>query len=88
MDIKLLFVPNELSNQTVAFALAKYGKVLRVDREMFRDWPGVESGVRVVKMTDLTAGIPRKLYVGPYSAETRHVGKFRNVVAVVNLVIA
>ena len=26
MDIKLLFVPNELSNQTVALALAKYGK--------------------------------------------------------------
>ena len=75
MDIKLLFVPNELSNQTVALALAKYGKVLRVDREMFRDWPGVESGVRVVKMTDLTAGIPRKLYVGPYPAETRYRGQ-------------
>ena len=75
MDIKLLFVPNELSNQTVALALAKYDKVLRVDREMFRDWPGVESGVRVAKMTDLTAGIPRKLYVGPYPAETRYRGQ-------------
>ena len=75
MDIKLLFVPNEVSNQTVALALAKYGKVLRVDREMFRDWPGVESGVRVVKMTDLTAGIPRKLYVGPFPAETRYCGQ-------------
>ena len=75
MDIKLLFVPNEVSNQTVALALAKYGKVLRVDREMFRDWPGVESGVRVVKMTDLTAGIPRKLYVGPFPAETRYRGQ-------------
>ena len=75
MDIKLLFVPNELSNQTVALALAKYGKVLSVDREMFRDWPGVESGVRVVKMTDLTAGIPRKLYVGPFLAETRYRGQ-------------
>ena len=75
MDIKLLFVPNEVSNQTVALALAKYGKVLRVDREMFRDWPGVESGVRAAKMTDLTAGIPRKLYVGPFPAETRYRGQ-------------
>ena len=75
IDIKLLFVPNEVSNQTVALALAKYGKVLRVDREMFRDWPGVESGVRVVKMTDLTAGIPRKLYLGPFPADTRYRGQ-------------
>ena len=37
MDIQLLFVPNELSNQTVALALAKYGKVLSVGGEMFRD---------------------------------------------------
>ena len=35
----------------------------------------MESGVRVVKMTDLTAGIPRKLYVGPYPAETRYCGQ-------------
>ena len=72
MDIKLLFVPNELSNQTVA---KKIQQSPTRRREMFRDWPGVESGVRVVKMTDLTAGIPRKLYVGPYPAETRYRGQ-------------
>jgi hypothetical protein len=75
LDVKLLYVPDEVSNQTIAQAMAKYGKVLRVDREMYRDWPGLESGVRIIKMTELSEGIPRKLFIGPFPVETRYRGQ-------------
>ena len=75
LDLRLLYVPDEVSNQVVAESLGKYGKVLRVDREMYRNWPVVETGVRVVKLSELSEGIPRKIFVGPYPTETRYIGE-------------
>jgi hypothetical protein len=37
--VKVLYAPNEISNQTIAATLAKYGKIVKVEREMYRDWP-------------------------------------------------
>ena len=42
---------------------------------MYRNWPVVETGVRQVKMSDLSEGIPRKLFVGPYPSESRYQGQ-------------
>ena len=73
--VKILYVPDEISNQTVSEFLSKYGKVLSVDREMFRDWPGVESGARIARMTELTEGIPRRFSIGPFKVESRYRGQ-------------
>ena len=73
--VKILYVPDEISNQTVSEFLAKYGKVLSVDREMFRDWPGVESGARIARMTELTEGIPRRFSIGRFKVESRYRGQ-------------
>jgi hypothetical protein len=54
---KVLYAPSEISNQTIAATLAKYGKIVKVDREMYRDWPNVETGVRLATMSELTEGI-------------------------------
>ena len=72
LDVRLLYVPDEVSNQVIAESLGKSGKVIRVDREMYRHWPVVETGVRVVKLSELSEGIPRKIFVGPYPTETRY----------------
>ena len=37
---------------------------------MYRDWGCVESSVRIIKMTEFSEGIPRKLLVGPFPVET------------------
>ncbi|CAB3980484.1 zinc finger CCHC domain-containing 3-like [Paramuricea clavata] len=59
--VKVLCAPNEFSNQTIAATCQKYGKIVKVDREMYRemyrDWPN--------------EGIPRRLFIGPYPIETR-----------------
>ena len=73
--IKVLYAPSEISNQTIAATLAKYGKIVKVDREMYRDWPNVETGVRLATMSELTEGIPRRLFIGPYPIETRYRGQ-------------
>jgi hypothetical protein len=73
--VKVLYAPNEISNQTIAATLAKYGKIVKVDREMYRDWPNVETGVRLATMSELTEGIPRRLFIGPYPIETRYRGQ-------------
>jgi hypothetical protein len=39
---------------------------------MYRDWPNVETGVRLATMSELTEGIPRHLFIGPYQIETRY----------------
>ena len=75
LDLRLLYVPDEVSNQVVAESLGKYGKVIRVDREMYRNWPEVETGVRVVKLSELSEGIPQKIFVGLYPMETRYRGQ-------------
>ena len=43
---KVLYAPNEISNQTIAATLEKYGKIMKEEREMYRDWPNVEPGVK------------------------------------------
>jgi hypothetical protein len=73
--VKVLYAPNEISNQTIAATLAKYGKIVKVEREMYRDWPNVETGVRLATMSELTQGIPRRLFIGPYPIETRYRGQ-------------
>ena len=75
LQVKVLFVPNEITNQAVAESLTKYGKVVNVDREMYRDWAVVESGARIATMTDLVEGIPRRFFIGPYPVETRYRGQ-------------
>ncbi|CAB3978813.1 Hypothetical predicted protein [Paramuricea clavata] len=35
--VKVLYAPSEISNQTIAATLAKYGKIVKADREMYRD---------------------------------------------------
>jgi hypothetical protein len=42
---------------------------------MYRDWPNVETGVRQATMSELTEGIPRRLFIGPYPIETRYRGQ-------------
>ncbi|CAB4014515.1 Hypothetical predicted protein [Paramuricea clavata] len=46
--VKVLYAPSEISNQTIAATLAKYGKIVKVDREMYRDWSNVETGLDIV----------------------------------------
>ncbi|CAB4013188.1 zinc finger CCHC domain-containing 3-like, partial [Paramuricea clavata] len=75
LQAKILYAPSEISNQTIAATLAKYGKIVKVDREMYRDWPNVETGVRLATMSELTEGIPRRLFIGPYPIETRYRGQ-------------
>ncbi|CAB4042106.1 zinc finger CCHC domain-containing 3-like, partial [Paramuricea clavata] len=75
LQVKVLYAPSEISNQTIAATLAKYGKIVKVDREMYRDWPNVETGVRLATMSELTEGIPRRLFIGPYPIETRYRGQ-------------
>ena len=58
------------TNQTIAATLAKYGKIVKVEREMYRDWPNVETCVRLATSA-LTEGIPRRLFIGHYPIETR-----------------
>lgn len=65
-------MPTEISDQTVGETLSQYGKFLSVDREMLRDWHDVESGVRIVRMAELTEGIPRRVNIGSYKVETRY----------------
>ncbi|CAB4029462.1 zinc finger CCHC domain-containing 3-like [Paramuricea clavata] len=75
LQVKVLYAPSEISNQAIAATLAKYGKIVKVDREMYRDWPNVETGVRLATMSELTEGIPRRLFIGPYPIETRYRGQ-------------
>ena len=75
LTVKVLYVPDEVSNAAVASTLGQFGKIIKVEREMYRDWPQVETGVRVATMLDLTAGIPRRLRIGPYPIETRYKGQ-------------
>ena len=42
---------------------------------MYRDWPNVETGVRLATMSELTEGIPRRLFIGPYLIETKYRGQ-------------
>jgi hypothetical protein len=71
--VKVLYAPNEISNQTIAATLEKYGEIVKVEREMYRDWPNVETGVRLATMSELiTEGIPRRLFIGHYPIETRY----------------
>jgi hypothetical protein len=69
--VKVLYAPSEISNKTIAATLAKYCKIVKVEREMYRDWPNVETGVRLPTMSKLTEGILRPLFIGPYPIETR-----------------
>lgn len=75
LTVKVLYVADEISNATVATRLSDFGKVSRVEREMYKDWPEVEAGVRIATMTDLRQGIPRRLHTGPYPIETRYCGQ-------------
>jgi hypothetical protein len=69
--VKVLYAPSEVSNQTII----NYGKIVKVDWDMYRDWPNVETGVRMATMSELTEGIPRRLFIGPYPIETRYRGQ-------------
>jgi hypothetical protein len=44
---------------------------------MYRDWPKVETGVRLATISELTEGIPGRLFIGPYPIETRYRGQVR-----------
>ncbi|CAB4008522.1 Hypothetical predicted protein [Paramuricea clavata] len=51
--VKVLYAPNDISNQTIAATLEKYGKIVKVEREMYRDWPNVETGFGQIRATCL-----------------------------------
>jgi hypothetical protein len=52
---------------------------------MYRDWPNVETGVRLATMSELIEGIPRRLFIGPYPIETRYRGQCLYVADVANM---
>lgn len=71
--ITLLNLPGELSDECVLQAMSQYGRVVKLHRETYRDFPTIETGARKI-LIEVRQEVPNFLSIRGYQATALYTG--------------
>lgn len=77
LDISIFGIPYELSDDIVTAKISKYADVQFVRRQTFKNFPNIQSGVRVVRVKNISKPIPSKLYIKGIMVSTKYTGQIQ-----------
>lgn len=73
--VRVFGIPTEVEDGEVGNAMNKFGRVISVRRQMLRDFPSIENGIRLIQMNADMKPVPWKVWILGHTFRTSYTGQ-------------